>query len=316
MADNTYLLTGDVENRGVSMNSAAVPMQPYVRNVPMVTPQNDSHEYQAYHAVDTPLQFTEYDFGVTGDPIARRMAVVLGMAVLIFVVFFTLFTLFGEGEPRVGAIDSTQAGGGVTVLPSGDGVAVPSAQQAADINRGLPSLGSSSASSLIAPVFTPEVMRWSEKIVNWAQAAGVDPNHAAIIMQIESCGDPQAGSSAGAQGLFQVMPFHFTAGEEMRDPDTNARRGLNYFAERMVQTNGDVGRAFAGYNGGHGAAGSPYNTWANETQRYFYWATGILEDVEAGRSDSPRLQEWLNAGGDSLCRQAAQRQGVDALLAQ
>ena len=118
----------------------------------------------------------------------------------------------------------------------------------------------------------------------------------------------------GAQGLLQVMPFHFTAGEDMRDPDTNARRGLNYFAERMVQTNGDVGRAFAGYNGGHGAAGSPYNTWANETQRYFYWATGILEDIEAGSGTSPRLQEWLNAGGASLCRQAAQRQGVDALL--
>lgn len=280
----------------------------------MVKPQNDVHEFHTYHAVETPIHFTEYDLGVSGDPIARRMVIVLGMVILTFVAFFTLYTLFGEGETLT--VANSQSGVGVVPLPETGSVDAPSARQAEDINRGLPPLGSTDLNGLIAPVFTPEVLRWSDKIVDWAQAAGVDPNHAAIIMQIESCGDPQAGSSAGAQGLFQVMPFHFTAGEDMRDPDTNARRGLNYFAERLVQTNGDVGRAFAGYNGGHGAAGSPYNSWAAETQRYFYWATGILEDIEAGRSDSPRLQEWLNAGGSALCRQAAQRQGVDALLAQ
>ena len=129
----------------------------------------------------------------------------------------------------------------------------------------------------------------------------------ATIMQIESCGDPQANSHAGAQGLFQVMPFHFTAGENMLDPDTNARRGANYFAERLVQTSGDVGKAFAGYNGGHVAAGSSWNNWAAETQRYFVWSTGIYEEAKAGLTSSPTLQEWYAAGGTSLCNQAANR---------
>jgi soluble lytic murein transglycosylase-like protein len=129
----------------------------------------------------------------------------------------------------------------------------------------------------------------------------------ATIMQIESCGDPRALSVAGAQGLFQVMPFHFTAGEDMLDPNTNARRGMNYFAERLVQTAGDVGKAFAGYNGGHVAAGSSWDNWADETQRYYVWSTGIYEDAKAGLTESPTLQEWYAAGGASLCQQAATR---------
>lgn len=126
-------------------------------------------------------------------------------------------------------------------------------------------------------------------------------------MQIESCGDPKALSSAGAQGLFQVMPFHFSNGENMLDPDTNAMRGMNYFAERLVQTSGDVGKAFAGYNGGHVAAGTSWDNWAAETQRYFVWATGIYEDAKAGLTESPTLQQWYAAGGTSLCQQASSR---------
>lgn len=159
---------------------------------------------------------------------------------------------------------------------------------------------------ILSPVFTPQVLRWEPQIVAWSAEHGVDPNLAAIIMQIESCGHPFAISSAGAQGLFQVMPFHFTDGEDSLDPDTNAKRGLNYFVERLAQTNGDIGRAFAGYNGGHVAAGSSWSQWANETQRYFTWSTGIYDDIQAGLTQSPTVDAWLAAGGQSLCNQADQ----------
>ena len=58
----------------------------------------------------------------------------------------------------------------------------------------------------------------------------------------------------------------------------------------------------------------PYNSWAAETQRYFYWATGILEDIEAGRSDSPRLQGGSTPVG--LRYVVRQPSDLDALLAQ
>lgn len=166
------------------------------------------------------------------------------------------------------------------------------------------------AGGQLAGVFTPEVRHWEPQIVAWAEEFGLDPNLVAIIMQIESCGDPQAVSVAGAQGLFQVMPFHFAAGEDMLDPNTNARRGLNYFVERLGQTGGDIGRAFAGYNGGHVAAGASWDQWAHETQRYYVWSTGIYNDIQSGEAQSATVQEWLQAGGASLCRQAASRLGL------
>ena len=162
----------------------------------------------------------------------------------------------------------------------------------------------------ISPVFTDEVRHWEQDILGWAKGYDLDPDLVAIIMQVESCGDPQAISIAGAQGLFQVMPFHFVEGEGSVDPDTNARRGINYFVERLAQTNGDIGRSYAGYNGGHVAAGSSWDSWAYETQRYYIWTTGIYSDIQAGLDVSPTLERWLQAGGASLCRQAAARIGL------
>ena len=161
----------------------------------------------------------------------------------------------------------------------------------------------------ISPAFAAPIQYWEPQIMAWAAEQNLDPNIVATIMQIESCGDPQAVSSAGAQGLFQVMPGHFEAGEVMLDPDTNAMRGLNYYNVGLGYHNGDKFLSFAGYNGGHGTAARPYASWPNETQRYYYWAKGIYEEIQVGDS-SATLQEWLNAGGSGLCQQAANRLGI------
>ena len=163
---------------------------------------------------------------------------------------------------------------------------------------------------VISPIFTKEVQYWESDIVHWAKEYDLDPNLVAIIMQVESCGDPEAGSPAGAQGLFQVMPFHFIAGEDSHDPDTNARRGINYFVGRLEQTGGDIGRSYAGYNGGHVAAAGGWDDWYEETQSYYIWTTGLYNDIQAGATDSPTLRQWLQAGGASLCSQAAERLGI------
>jgi len=91
---------------------------------------------------------------------------------------------------------------------------------------------------LLSPVFSPEIQYWSGSIRAWAAAAGLDPNLVATVMQIESCGDPRALSPAGAMGLFQVMPFHFAAGDDPYNPDTNALRGLAYLRRSLVAANG------------------------------------------------------------------------------
>lgn len=166
------------------------------------------------------------------------------------------------------------------------------------------------ADGQLAPLFTPQVQAWSPDILEWAQAWRMDPNLIATIMQIESCGDPQAVSSAGAMGLFQVMPFHFAADEDGYDPQTNARRGLAYLQNALDARGGEVRLALAGYNAGINGAKRPENLWPAETLRYVYWGMGIYSDAREGKDQSPFLQEWLDRGGSRLCEQAGQRLGL------
>lgn len=156
----------------------------------------------------------------------------------------------------------------------------------------------------LTPLFTPQVMRWEAHIVRWAAEHSLDPNLVATVMQIESCGDPLALSRAGAQGLFQVMPYHFADGEDAFTPETNALRGLNYLRNSLAHFNNNASMALAGYNGGINGASRPREAWAQETRDYQYWGENIYADAAAGRESSPVLAEWLAAGGASLCAQA------------
>lgn len=162
----------------------------------------------------------------------------------------------------------------------------------------------------LSPIFTSTIHYWGASILAWSAELDLDPNLAATVMQIESCGDPRALSSAGAQGLFQVMPFHFYSTDDPFDPATNARRGLAYLAKALERAGGNPRLALAGYNGGVGLIGRAEWTWPAETKRYVFYGAPIYEDARAGMTISASLAEWYNAFGASLCRQAAQRLGL------
>ncbi len=170
--------------------------------------------------------------------------------------------------------------------------------------------GSRTNPAPIAHLFTPEVQYWGERIVQWAHENDLDPNLVATVMQIESCGDPLAQSGAGAQGLFQVMPYHFQTGEKPLTPNTNARRGLAYLRQAL-DTHSSVRLAFAGYNGGISTAGRAESLWPAETIRYTYWGINIYQDAKAGKASSATLTTWLQSGGASLCAQANQHLGLN-----
>lgn len=161
------------------------------------------------------------------------------------------------------------------------------------------------AEAIISPVFTTEVQAWRSDIVRWSRTYNLDTNLIATVIQIESCGHPSVLSSSGAIGLFQVMPFHFLDGEDPFDPEINAKRGLGYLARGLGLSGGRMDLALAGYNGGHGVIGLDHSQWAPETQRYVTWGNGILNDIADGRTLSPSLQAWLQAGGERLCRRAS-----------
>lgn len=169
-------------------------------------------------------------------------------------------------------------------------------------------VGDLAAQTPLSGAFTPEVQYWSHLIKAWAQIYQVDPNLIATLIQIESCGDPFVSSPAGAQGLFQVMPFHFEANEDMLDVQTNARRGMAYLVEGLRRSEGHAGLALAGYNGGHSVITRGWAAWPSETQRYYYWGARIYAEAVAGMASSPTLEEWLGVGGQSLCQRASSSQ--------
>jgi len=171
-------------------------------------------------------------------------------------------------------------------------------------------LKTNNPSTSLAPLFTPEVQYWSSAISRWAGMSGLDPNIIATIMQIESCGNAFARSSAGALGLFQVMPYHFTSNEDPFDPDTNALRGLTYLRRVFDNADHNISWSLAAYNGGPSLIGMNESMWPAETVRYVYWGGGIYADAARSRSTSQRLNEWLEAGGSSLCQKAHQQLGL------
>jgi soluble lytic murein transglycosylase-like protein len=208
------------------------------------------------------------------------------------------FLLLGSGSlPTLAAVPGTTTNGNL---------AQGTANQTVKLSSSNPG-----QAGTISPAFPPSVLYWSSAISAWASANGLDPNLVATVMLLESCGNPNALSRAGAIGLFQVMPYHFAKGDSPYNPDTNALRGLAYLQRSLKAANGDPRLALAGYNGGIGVIGRSESTWAGQTQRYAYWGSGIYAEVSSGATESPFLQKWLAAGGASGCRLAASRLGIN-----
>ncbi len=87
-------------------------------------------------------------------------------------------------------------------------------------------------------------------------SAVVDPYFLLAIARRESAFNPNAVSSANAQGLLQVLPG---TGRRLRkkrpnlfDPETNVAVGAKYIAELLKRTDGQVHLALAAYNAGPG----------------------------------------------------------------
>ena len=240
--------------------------------------------YVDYEYYDDPAALDEYSGGCLPFAALPPVAVVImGLIMYLFLTNFEVFSVEAAAQENIS----------IQELNSGQEAPV--------------SIGNTQSSKQIAMLFTPEVQRWEKEIVDWSNEWGLDPNLVATVMQIESCGDPEAISGAGAMGLFQVMPYHFEGTEDPYKPGTNAYRGLAYLRSALDARGGDIKLALAGYNGGITGAKRPESAWSAEMIRYVYWGTGIYADARKDRSQSDRLNEWLGRGGTSLCAQAANR---------
>lgn len=116
----------------------------------------------------------------------------------------------------------------------------------------------------------PVMIDLSSIIEKEARKQGIDPLLVELIIQQESAFNPYATSSAGAQGLMQLMPgtAAMLGVTDAYDMEQNVAAGTQYFATQLRRFQ-DLGQALAAYNAGPGAVSShggipPYA----ETQNY------------------------------------------------
>jgi soluble lytic murein transglycosylase-like protein len=110
-----------------------------------------------------------------------------------------------------------------------------------------------------------------------ATAAGLQPDLVLAVIEVESAFDRFAVSSAGAQGLMQVMPFWREEigrpQDNLTDVDTNLRYGCRILQYYLELERGNVTRALARYNGSLGQYWYPERVMVAWERR---WLAGAL----------------------------------------
>ena len=157
------------------------------------------------------------------------------------------------------------------------------------------------------PIYPPSVLDHKKLIYDLAKEFSTPPNVIATIMTIESCGIKGAESYVGAQGLFQVMPFHFDESiqknpQAMQEPYLNGRTGMKYFVNTCLPAAragfpagypkdhvNVYARALMAYNAGTDGARVNFDKLPDETK--FYGDHFIRFAMTADIADGLRKKE-------------------------
>lgn len=117
-----------------------------------------------------------------------------------------------------------------------------------------------------------------ERVRLEAALAGLAPDLVLAVIQVESAFDAGARSSAGAQGLMQIMPFWKNVigrpHDDLFDPGLNLRYGCTILAHYLRLENGDLTRALARYNGSLGQTWYPERVMRAWTERWWLPPSG------------------------------------------
>lgn len=142
---------------------------------------------------------------------------------------------------------------------------------------GLSLTGTSDAGGVPVAQSTPALAQYSALFSAAGQRYGISPNLLAAVAKVESGGNANAVSSAGARGLMQFMPGTARSmGIDPMDP-AQAIDGAARLLTRLRDSFGSIDLALAAYNAGEGAvrrAGGipPYG----ETQAYVAKVKALL----------------------------------------
>lgn len=168
--------------------------------------------------------------------------------------------------------------------------------------------GSSSAPAISVPQSLEAIFRKA------SETYGVPENLLKAVAKAESDFNPQSVSSAGAQGIMQLMPGTARAlgVTNAFDPEQNIMGGAKYLSQQLSRYKGDVSLALAAYNAGPGNVDKyggipPFTETQNYVKRVLKYAgqdltlpsggitasAGRTETSAAAIEESKRLAQLL-----------------------
>jgi soluble lytic murein transglycosylase-like protein len=192
-----------------------------------------------------------------------------------------------------------------------------------------PTVISYQEAGITAAWIPPTVRHWDKPITEMSRKYNIDANLIAILMTMESGGDPKATSEAGAQGLMQIMPVtaadisakHLqkpVAKYDIYDARTNIEFGTAYLAllrdvfgsaRHAPDYTRTIELIAAGYNGGAGTASAlEKGEGLRDIQPVNYSSDAFNMWRERVSATSPTYERWKARGGDRLLEAASKNQ--------
>lgn len=152
-----------------------------------------------------------------------------------------------------------------------------------------------------ASEFDPLIQRVSNAVT-------LDPALIKSVMHAESAFDPRALSRKGASGLMQLMPGTARRYGVTRifDPQQNVMAGSRYLRDLLVQFDGDMRLALAGYNAGENAVVKyggipPYA----ETRKYVSKVIDLYKQYRGSHCDNAPRGATVISCGEPESKQSA-----------